>query len=148
MVNRYRANRWSCVPAWLTEFLRWYADPLEALDMAVVAGNVLSLSAHVGAPIRVNYQMFWGVMWHSHPFVANSVSDVDMVLNSLLEAGVISKTADGRLMAGPVAYKFEKDSYSSEYWDLNAIEREVHEMTAEKPLAWPGDGTVSLDLDG
>lgn len=148
-MSRYKKNRWSCVPAWLTEFLRWYADPDDALHMAVVAGSLISLSCAVGAPIRLSYQMLWEVMWSSHPFGAHSVSEVDRVLMSLLEAGLISRTSDGKLMAGPVAYTYEKEFFPPSYWDLNAVERAVHEMTAEKPPAGgQGHGTVSLDLDG
>lgn len=117
--------------------------------MAVVAGNVISLSCTVGAPIRLNYQMLWEVMWNSHPFGAHSVSDVDDVIKRLLEAGVLSRTTDGKLMAGPVSYRHEKEFFPPSYWDLNAVEREVHEMTAEKPLAGgQGPGTWTLDLDG
>ena len=146
-MSRYKKNRWSCVPAWLTEFLGWYANPDDALHMAAVAGNVISLSCTVGAPIKVNYQMLWGSMWHSHPFTASSVSDVDLVLKNLLEAGVISMTSDGKLMAGPVSYRHEKDFFPSSYWDLNAMHREVYEMTCEKPLeCGQGQGDVFLDL--
>ena len=146
-MSRYKKNKWSCVPSWLTEFLRWYADPDDALHMAVVAGSVISLSSHVGAPIRINYQMLWEVMWHSHPFGAHSVSDVDDVIKNLLEAGVLSRTTDGKLMAGPVSYRHEKEFFPASYWALNALEREVYEMTAEKPLEWgQGQGDVFLDL--
>ena len=65
-MSRYKKTRWSCVPAWLTEFLRWYADPDDALHMAAVAGNVISLSWAVGAPIKVNYQM----LIQQHPDMA------------------------------------------------------------------------------
>ena len=113
-MSRLKYMRWSCVPAWLTEFCLLNGLSVEH---AAVAGATISYSLHKREPIAPNYQSLWACIKTTMAFEAPSVEYLKGLLMDLMALGVLFEVEGGKVMPGPVAMPFEKEHIIYSFWE-------------------------------
>ena len=113
-MSRLKHMRWSCVPAWLTEFCSLNGLGVEH---AAVAGAMISYSLHKRKPIEPNYQSLWACLTTTRSFDGPSVDYLKSLLTDLMALGVLFEVEGGKVMPGPVAMPFEKEHVIYSFWE-------------------------------